>query len=301
MKRLIIVCILLSSIFNYGMKRQIIYKQEPYNHKKRKFEKPLIILPQDMRNIIFDIITHNPDTRKPREAAKTIRALSVTCKTLNAKINTPSFSDSLINHLSFKYGCSHESICKFLSTKQAKERLMLQSHLKTFCVIKSYNIVTLETLNSLIEKGIDLEFIYNHKGFQKTALMISIDTDVSAFKLLIEANANINGYNTHGMTLLHFISIYPMSLQIYHIIAKPNLNFNQQNIRGETALLRCLKNRRKSHITNHFIDYIDLLLTKIDPEIVDKQGISPLVIAQELDSYRILQAIDRAIQRKHKN
>jgi len=299
MKKLILLSLMVSAAHCHAMKRQLVHTQQAYNQKRRKITPALPVLPQDMLKIVFNMAIHNLDTKKPREAARTVRTLAVTNKALNKKINAPDFSDNLIHKLSFRFSCSHESIARFLATKQAKKRLKLQYELKNLCKDSS-SMITSKSLYTLIEKKVDLDFTFNDCGLQKTALMISIHRNTWTFVLLLESNANINTRNSHGMTLLHCAASLPIQLSaLEKIIARPTLQVDQQNNRGETALLYSLKDRRKTHITYDFIRFISQLLEKADPEIVDKQGDSPLFIAKELDNYRIIELIHQAIEKKH--
>jgi len=307
-KKLILLSIIFNTAYCYTMKRQLVHKQEPCNQKKIKLTSSLTtlsitpslpILPQEIVNIMFDMVVHNLPTKKPREAATTIRALAVTTKAFNAKINNPDFSDYLIKHNASRFFCSHESIAKFLATKQAIERLKLQYELKKLCKNLSNEIVS-KKLADLLEKKVDLEFTYNDKGLQKTPLMLAMTRNSWMFLLLLKNKANINTRNAYGTTILHMAATYPVQLSaIEHIITRPDLLIDQQNNRGETALLHSLKNRRLANITLHFTNLIELLLTKADPAMIDKEGNSPFSIAKELRNNRLIEAIDRALERKN--
>lgn len=256
---------------------------------------PFKELPKDIRQTIFNCII----TSKPKEAIPIITHLAQTFYYTDT--NIPKTSDRLIKIIAQKYYCSHESISKFLHTEQAKQRYKLQLKLKKLCCYEQdYNLSA--KLDELISKGVDLEFTYNHDCRQKTALMIASNYNNNMFEYLLQLGADINGYNSHGMTMLHLATHRPKRYFI-KFIQQPGIAFNQQDKHHKTALLYCII-KRKDPADAHFITMIrQLLEAGTDPESANINGLSPLVAAQTLkkddEKNLIIQLITDAIERKH--
>jgi ankyrin repeat protein len=113
--------------------------------------------------------------------------------------------------------------------------------------------------------------------------------------------ADINGCNSIGWTVLKLLSRYPIKYDyFYKLITHPKLNINQQDKHGGTALLACLINRQNYHVNITFINAIvDLLNANADPELPNKKGLTPLNAAKNLDDQRIIDFIEKAIEKKH--
>ncbi len=203
-------------------------------------------LPQEVGQTIFNFII----TPKPKETVPIITHLT---QTFYIGINTPETSDRLIKILAQKYYCSHESISKFLRTKQAKQRYKLQRTLKELCCYEQDHNLSAK-LDELISEGVDLEFTYNHDRHQKTPLMITSNYNNNMFEYLLKRKANINGCNSYGMTMLHFATHRPKRCFI-KFIEYPGIAFNQQDKHHKTALLYSII-RRKDPADTHFITMI---------------------------------------------
>ncbi|HLJ31637.1 MAG TPA: ankyrin repeat domain-containing protein, partial [Candidatus Babeliales bacterium] len=91
--------------------------------------------------------------------------------------------------------------------------------------------------------------------------------------------------------------LYPF--HSHEICQYPHVKINQQNNRGETALLYSLIKRKGYRIGNLFIDTIKELLKKgADPELGNKYGLTPLMAAKDLGNNDIISLIEQAIQDK---
>jgi Ankyrin repeats (3 copies) len=258
-------------------------------------------LHHDIRLYLIDSIAIDIFPNKPRTAARTIKALSHTCKQFNIDINDPHESNRLVKIIAKKYYCSHESISKFLHTRQAKKQYLVQCELKKLCCSTRDNNLLAE-LDTLISKGVDLEFTYNHDYYQKTPLMIASNNyNNNMFEYLLKRKANINGCNSYGMTMLHLATHRPKRSFI-KLIQQPGIVFNQQDEHHKTALLYCIM-RRKDPADAHFITMIiKFLEANTDPEATNTNGLSPLVAAEQLkdndEKELVIQLIRDAITRK---
>lgn len=258
-------------------------------------------LPIDMKNSIFDVCIKD----KPKIVIATINALAWTSKSLYLKCNDPQYNDDLIEKLHSRLYCSHETITKSLRLSQSKKRLELQCALKVLCC-NNYNETLGNYFDTLIEKGVNLDFIYNHKILQKNALMMSINQTDSIFSYLLEKGANINGSTAHGLTVLKFVITWPINNAFFNkIINHPLLDINKQNKHGETALLHCIINRKNRPTTNLFVKTIKTMLDKnANPELKNNYGLSPLNAAHELNNgplnnkQTVIQLIEDAIAKK---
>ena len=308
MKRTVLFfSIILSIPYLDAMKRPRTSENEQRSCIKRptagKFNFPS--LPPDMQDIIFDFATINTTYKKPRFAARTINYLSRTNKALYAKTNDLRFNDELIAKLSRKFFCSHETIAWYLGTPASQTRLSLQYELQNLFSAENQNHYNYNDkrvlLNQSLAKGAKLDFTYNYKTIQKTPLMICASYSSDMTELLLEKKANINESTSHGWTVLMITVMYPICDHILRILLKqPDLTIDQRNNLGETALLRCLSDRKKFNITPSFKKAIRSLLdANADPEIFNKNGLTPLKAAQSLGDPEVIALITNAIEKKH--
>lgn len=289
----------------------------PIHAMKRSHSLPNQI--SNLQNVIEEIIVHHateyPLAQKPKEATKTVNTLAKTNKKFNQLINNPHNNKKIINNLSYNLYCSHETIARMLWTKQSKEQLRLQHDLRKLCC-STYifyefgDLALLKTrkLNELIARNVDLEFTYNRANLQATPLILTAhNADDTMFKILLKQNIDINTCNSHGITLLKFLTeIYPITEFSFNyfkkIIKLPGLKINQQNRHGETALLRCLVHRIPRNLSDSFITIVEELLNAgADPELANNKGLTPRAVAQQLNNGRITDLIKEAIEKKHSN
>ena len=250
-----------------------------------------IKLPREMDQFIIDRIINNEC--KLRLCIKTIKAFVQTNKESYIFFNNQKYIDELIEKLSKKFFCSDATSAKTLCTPKANDRLDLQNNLFTLCTkIKSISNFT-ETFNRLIGKNVNVNFTYNYRHQPQTLLMIrhswlarmrSKDKNFSCFPLLVE-KANFNQKTSHNKTLLIKSVEFPIAYDIAEkIIKDKRIEINEQNNQGETALLRCIKNRKKNPMTSVFVKTIQKLLQyKSNPLLADKFGKTPLRAAYEIN------------------
>jgi hypothetical protein len=272
------------------------------------------LLPE-IQDLIINFLTHNTIEKKPKDAAYPVNALARTNKRINALINNPNFSDSLINAFAQKFYCSHETIARYLATQQAQKRLLLQYELKDMCNFRTFGHDSMtvknwmsKSLDRLITQKIDLEFTFNHHSSRhtiiQTPLITSVRHNTIMFFTLLEKGANINGCTSHDLTPLGAALEYPIDPLKYKIILKhPGIAINQQNKRGETALLHCLLRRQRlpAHLRiNHFFIQViaNLLTAGADPELANKAGVTSLMAAKELKDDELIRIIENAIEQK---
>ena len=119
--------------------------------------------------------------------------------------------------------------------------------------------------------------------------------------LFFAKGANINTPNAHGITLLMLATEYPRWTDVINtILAHPNTNINQQNKKGESALMYALKRKHMAYITSDYILLIIKLLSAgADPELSDKYGCTPHLAACLLGDLRVIQLIEDAISMKN--
>ena len=298
----------------YGMKRHYevishdIHGQKRFCHNTVKHQEPKFILynflPEEIQKLIISFCTYRSFTHQPKIATHTIRNFYYTQKKYYPLITDPQFISQLINKLAYQFYCSHETIAKFLDTKESKRQLALQYELKKICDRSDYHFYQSNqaTLIKLIDKGVDLEFSYNYKSSQRTALMFCTTYYNHIFNHLFTIS-NINTVTPHGLTALHLSAgmspLYPFSCN--KICEHPEININQQNNRGETALLYSLIRRKGCSIGNLFIKAIEKLLEKgANPELGNKYGLTPLKAAHDLGNKHIISLIEQAIQNKQR-
>jgi ankyrin repeat protein len=313
-KKLLFFCIIFFVTTSSAMKRARIYKNDnkqpcKTRHLNASTEPTTAsfnccpLLPPDIQKRIIDFAANDTTEKKPKIATKTFNALSLTNKSFNALINDQIFSDKLINDFAKKFYCSHETIAKLLNTKRAKIRLNIQYELRALCCWESTINLTPQ-LKSLIAQGANLEFTYNHKYLYKTPLMFAATGNNGIFNYLLK-KADINTSTSHGLTLLKFVTTYPIRPNILNpispnilekLLKHPDLNVNQQNKHGETALLCCLIQRPTISVTNMIL----LLTAGADPECANKYNLTPLMAAQNLGNQFIIDLIQDAIAEKHR-
>lgn len=284
-KHLLLICSISMPLHIDAMKRLC-----PHNDEGRSTKRPCIThnvyLPTDMQMVIFDKCTENKG--KLRSVVATINTFARTNTHFYKLYNDQQFIDNLIEMLSKNFYCSHETVARVLHT-QGKNRLILQERLQSLCLnrrsYRRHEKIFSQNLDSLIKQGANLEFTYNHDYQPKTILMISYEESINPYRSLFEKKVNFNQKTPQNKTLLMMLTQYPICYQnAKKIISHPHVNIDEENNRGETALLKSIKNRKKHTLTNVFIITIKKLLEAgADPKKTDRNGNTPLSIANELN------------------
>jgi hypothetical protein len=239
----------------------------------------------EMQNKIILFLTTNTTAKSLKEAAQTINSLAQTNKELNEWINDSEFCLKIIKHLAQKFNCSDQTAAKILQTQEAKRRLNIQTTLQELCTRNSTN----EERDSLFEQGVILDFTYDNHTPPLTLAATNRRFDV-----------------VNNIIVLAFRN-------------KLNLNFvNMSNEVGDTPLLICIRKtteynglhyigQRKKYIgTNSWpiyfscLDNIKLLLEAgADPELANKNGLTPFAAAQQTGNQEVIDLIQNAIKKKH--
>jgi|GEM_PF-2177338 len=260
------------------------------------------ILPTEMQLTIIDFYTNKTTTKTPQEACKEIRNLIVVNRHLEKLINNPLFTQRLINDLSLKYCCSHESIAQLLQTKQSTIQFQSQAELKNICYpIKQKKIATItDRLNVL--KNINFNFTYNNRDYQATALMMAISyNNKPLFKKLIEHKADPHATNASGNSILHHTVRLKSKNHTCDFLNNiltiiPQININQRNKEGETPLLYLLRcTKKKPHEISEIVK--QLIDNGADVTTADKKGNTPLIIAKNLKNEAIINYIQQELDR----
>src|SRR5579862_5307448 len=88
---------------------------------------PLSQLSLEMRSKIVSFLLTGKNTNDLQTCAKTINALAQVNKNLNELINDPHFCLQLIKRLAQRFNCSDFTAVAALKTKEARQRLLLQT------------------------------------------------------------------------------------------------------------------------------------------------------------------------------
>lgn len=284
-------------------------KPKTYHKVKQSEEKPfpLLSLPSELQNIVFEFMTTRITASKQKDATQAVGALSLVNKFYNVKINDLSFSDALIDTFSGRFFCAHETIARSLATCAALKRLHIQRPLKQLCL--SNEKVTPQLFNDVIDlKKVNLEFTYTDKSEQKTALMISIDYPNNMYDRLLENSAHINGCNALGWSALSLAakSKYAYKpyrrVHFYKLIQQPEINLNHQDLSGKSPLYHLLLSIKKYrfYVTGNDVGMVRALLqAEADPELPDRKKITPLHLADRIYDGTIIELLENAIADKH--
>jgi ankyrin repeat protein len=267
--------------------------------------------PELQYHIIALLATHTTAT-SPDIAAYTINSLAQTNKELNAMINNPIFCLQLIKHLAKRFDCSDYTICALLHTQEAQHRMALQKDFYELCMnTKETKKFLQDQFAMLCQNGADLEFTYtikmhNHSTntedeFNVTSLMLASMENYVIVPLLLEQGVNINATNTNGTTALMLAARARNLSAIKIICADKNLNVNQQDAQGNTALIYSLLPASYHYATIIFAVLTQSILNAgADPELANNNHETPLSIAQNANNQGILKLITLAIHKKYR-
>ncbi len=120
------------------------------------------------------------------------------------------------------------------------------------------------------EFGVNLDVLYNNV---ETALMRAVMEDsFDSLKMLITLGANINAQNNFYQTALQLASGYNKRESVKILAVAQNVDLNNQDVRGETAL--------HNAVARDHIDIVKILVDAgADLNIQDEDGNTPLHIA----------------------
>ena len=318
MKRLVLFFVILLCILPLNaMKRQWPEQQTASQTtkivsvgKQKNFHTPpplltfdFHLLPREIHGEIWQHITIGTTERHYRSACADIRAFASTNTTFYAKFNDQSFIKELILGYARKFKCSHESIASALPT--AKSLLELQQELKYLPSTIKGNFLP-KRLTELTRKGVDPNFIYNHRNapmnkFTMALLCRGAMPKVSPLAKILARIADVNGTNAYGQTPLHILLMMPYidnTIPLKFLCTHSSIQLNKQDNAGRTPLLYAI-NKSNRYRPHHIQELVELLLKAgADPEIPNNRGLTPLKAAEMRENPTLIGLITEAIDKK---
>jgi hypothetical protein len=313
MRNILVACSILLITPVNAMKRLRDYNKKNRPTKKICLEYT-VQLPREINHFITDITIDNEHNLRP--CIQTIKSFARTNKQNYQFFNNQEYSDQLIEKLSKKFCCSHETVAKNFHTPQARHRLLLQHKLFSLCSKDNFADNAAEEFNQLIKEGVNVDFTYNYDIRPQTLLMLyngkltnmTYEKKCSSAFYLLTEKANFNQQTSQNKTLLMMAVKYPITRYLAKtIINHKKININEQNNRGETALLYSIKNRKKYFFTDIFVETIETLLKKgADPLLADRNGYTPLAALYAIPDLSemkdiLIQRIKDSIEKHSKN
>jgi hypothetical protein len=267
-------------------------------------------LPIEMQTTIIQLFAKSCADTTLKEAAQTINSLAQTNKLLNNLINNPDINLALIKNRAKKFNVSDMKVAKILHTKSSQVQQLMQLYLAR--IIKNIDEEqetggVLPKLNKLLKTfefekkqyRVDLDFTYRwNKESQEysSPLMYAVQNDDKfLINYLLKNGANINQAGFNGKTPL----MYADNSETIALLAKqPDLNINQQDLSGNTALLRIIQNYFPEIAENRDQDIAAmqaLLDNGANPKIANDNGDTPLKAAQATGDQEVIDIIEQAI------
>lgn len=115
---------------------------------------------------------------------------------------------------------------------------------------------------------------------------------ITLVRLLIDANADVQGTNSLGQTVLHLASMYGQ-VEMVNDLLKGGANIDARCFKGDTALIYAVEGGSHG-------DVIDALLQAgADPTIVNQEGKTAMDLLAANGNQRCAEAIQRAIDHQH--
>lgn len=269
-------------------------------------------LPIEIQTTIIQLFAKSCGDTTLKEAGKTINALAQTNTLLNNAINDPEFNLKLIKNRAQQFNSSDAAAAKALQTQASKNQLKIQLALAK--IIKDMteeqeNENVLPKLNKLLKEfnvenklyKVDFDFTYRWYKESKeysSPLMEAVQNDNKfLINYLLKNGANINQAGFNGKTALMYANDPAI---ITFLAEKPNLNINQQDASGNTALLRTIQNYfpEDEEYRDQNIAIIQTLLDKgANPTIGNNNGETPLQAAQATGDQDVIDLIQAAIDK----
>jgi uncharacterized protein len=269
-------------------------------------------LPVEIQTNIIKFLAASCSDKTLEDAAQTINALAQTNKLLNASINDPEFDLQLIKNRAKKFNVSDIRVAKALQTESSKTQLTIQLVLAKVMkdlIEEQENNSALAKLNKLIAGftlrnkiyRVDLDFTYRWNQESQeyySPLAYAVESDNKfLINYLIKHGANINQAGFNGKTPLMYADNANI---ITFLAAQPDLNINQQDASGNTALLRAIQNYFPED-EEHAEQNIAVIQTLIDngsnPTIANNNGETPLQAAQATGDPIVVALVQDAIEK----
>ena len=277
-------------------------------------------LPLEMRYYITDLFARTNVSGSRTIDVNTIRSLSKTNKEMNALINDPQFCLRIIKDIARRFYCSDETAAKKLHTKEAQNRLSIQKQFEKLIDKEAFDEKKLNELYNKYKDYVDLNFTYactfpannpfqsfnSHIDHKRTLLLItrqkfdqnnSEDGAAKVAWLLNTKKVNINAADTFGMTILMSCALKAQPELVTLLCEYPGININQKHHNGETALLFLCELFTTDSIISKNMEI--LINAGADPEMPNKQGLTPLKAIIQSRNEEAINLIKEAIRKKH--
>ncbi|HEX4069500.1 MAG TPA: ankyrin repeat domain-containing protein [Candidatus Babeliales bacterium] len=273
-------------------------------------------LPTDVQTEIIQLLASSCTDKTLEESTQTINALARTNKYLNNLINDPQFNLELIKSRAKQFNVADMKVARELHTKASKKQLKIQLMLAKIMkepIEEQENDGVLPKLNKLLQGfkvedktyKVDLDFTYrlNTESPEYTSPLVYAVQHDNKFLInyLIKNGANINQAGYNGKTPL----MYTENAEIITFLAEqPNLNINQQDAQGNTALLRAIQNYfpEDEESGEQNIALIQALLdNNANPTIANNNGATPLKAAEDIGDQEVIDSVQHAIEKINDN
>jgi ankyrin repeat protein len=267
-------------------------------------------LPVEVQTEILKFLAASCTSKTLKDSAQTINALAQTSKHLNNVINDPEFNLKLIKSRAKQFNVSDVKVANALQTEASKTQLKIQLALAKIMkelIEEQENNNALTRLNKLLKRfeignkvyTVDLDFTYrwNKKSQEYGSPLVYAVLADNKFLInyFVENGANINQAGFNGKTPLMYANNADI---ITFLAAQPNLNINQQDANGNTALLRALQSYFPEDEENRDqnIAIIQALIDNgANPTIANNSGETPLEAAQATGDQVVTNIIQQAV------
>lgn len=267
-------------------------------------------LPMEIQVTIIQLFSKSCTDKTPKEAGTTINALAQTNKQLNKLINNPEFNLELIKNRAKQFNVSDVLVAKTFQTQASKVQLKIQLVLAKIMkelIEEQENYNALARLNKLLQKfelkdnvyTVDLDFTYrwNQESQEYSSPLMHAVKHSNKFLVtyLVNKGANINQAGFNGKTPLMYADDPEI---ITFLTEQTNLNINQQDAGGNTALLRAIQNyfpEDEEHKDQNIAVIQTLLDDGANPTIANNNGDTPLQAAQATGDEEVIDLIQQEI------
>lgn len=287
---------------------------EPITTSPQPEPSKFVSFPIEIQQTIIFFLSQRNSATTLKDAAYAINSLAQVNKQLNNLINNPQFCLHIIKSLAQQFNCSDEAAAEALSTKEAKNRLVVQKKFEELFAYKKFDKKLFDQLYTQYHKYVDLNFTYRDSQKIKfdnrnTILIIAAKTispqQKIKFESLLNTNAiDINYRGKEGIAALMECAgscQNPDALQI--LCNAPNIIIDLKDNYQSTALHFACWNRNKYKAENKG-KFIEILLNAdADPEAMNEMGLTPKMIIKKTSALEYeaqeLKLINDAIGKKH--
>ena len=216
-------------------------------------------LPKEIQSLIIQLLVQGTNNDSVNVAIQAINSLSLVNHELNTLINNPQFCLRIIKYLARKFNITDETVT--LSLNNVAEAKHRYRIQLDLANLCCKNDVSQAEFDTLYNKGIDVDFSF-WDGTNTTTPLI--------------AACRCN------------------NLRMINLLLQKKATVDLTNIDGNTALLQSVLSKAS------LLDPIKLLLSAgANPELANKDGLTPLQAAQKTGNQPIITIITKAIKEKH--